>query len=138
MCFTADEDIYLNNNGLNDLLIDYSVYDTNQLKKVAKRVSTGQTLTLMIDSIEHIKHLENIASHNQLQFLVCLDIDLSTKYLGLHFGVHRSPIKTVNQAIKLINLIIKSPYLKLYGLISYKTQNVYITYYNQNSKKINR
>src|SRR5699024_9218218 len=102
MCFTADEDIYLNNNGLNDLLIAYPVWDTNQLKKVAKRVSTGQTLTLMIDSIEHIKHLENIASQNQQQFLVCLDIDLSTKYPGLHFGVHRSPIKTVKQAIKLV------------------------------------
>src|SRR5699024_12342967 len=80
MCFTADEAIYLNNNVLNDLLIAYPVWDTNQLKKVANRVSTGQTLTLMIDSIEHIKHLENIASQNQQQFLVCLDIDLSTKY----------------------------------------------------------
>src|SRR5690625_6664756 len=61
MCFTADEAIYLNNNGLNYLLIAYPVWDTNQLKKVANRVSTGQTLSLMIDSIEHIKHLENIA-----------------------------------------------------------------------------
>src|SRR5690625_7119756 len=98
MCFTADEAIYLNNNGLNDLLIAYPVWDTNQLKKVAKRVSIGQTLTLMIDSIEHIKHLENIASHNQLQFLVCLDIDLSTIYFVLNFDVHRSQIKTVKQA----------------------------------------
>src|SRR5699024_11762810 len=64
MCFTADEAIYLNNNGLNDLLIDYSVWDTNQLKKVAKRVYTGKKITLMIDSIEHIKNIENLASQN--------------------------------------------------------------------------
>lgn len=134
MCFTADEAIYLNNNGLNDLLIAYPVWDTNQLKKVAKRVSTGQTLTLMIDSIEHIKHLEHIASQNQQQFLVCLDIDLSTKYPGLHFGVHRSPIKTVKQAIKLVNRIIKSPYLKLDGLMGYEAQIAGVTDNNPNSK----
>src|SRR5690625_670143 len=100
MCFTADEAIYLNNNGLNDLLIACMVWDTNQLKKVAKRVSTGQTLTLMIESNEHIKHLENIASHHQLQFLICLDIDLSTNYLGLHFDIHLFEFMTV---IKTIN-----------------------------------
>src|SRR5699024_6777172 len=94
MCFTADEAIYLNNNGLNDLLITYPVLDTTQLKKVANRVIMGQTLTLMIDYIEHIKHLENIASQIQQVFLVCLDIDLSTKYPELHFGVHCSRIKT--------------------------------------------
>src|SRR5690625_2909477 len=115
MCFTADEAIYLNNNGLNDLLIAYPVWDTNQLKKVANRVSTGQTLTLMIDSIEHIKHLENIASQNQQQFIVCLDIDISTKYPVLHFGVHRSLINTVKQAIKRLNRTIKIANLKLDG-----------------------
>src|SRR5690625_1795929 len=134
MCFTADEAIYLNNNGLNDLLIAYPVWDTNQLKKVAKRVSTEQTLTLMIDSIEHIKHLENITSHNQLQFLVYKHIHLSIIYLALHFGVHRSPIKTVKQAIKLINRIIKSPYLKLDGLMGYEAQIACITDDNPNSK----
>src|SRR5699024_3400694 len=134
MCFTADEAIYLNNNGLNDLLIAYPVWDTNQLKKVAKRVSTGQTLTLMIDSIEHIKHLENIASQNQQQFLVCLDIDLSTKYPELHFGVHRSPIKTVKQAIKLVSRIIKSPYLKLDGLIGNEVKITGVTDNNPNNK----
>src|SRR5699024_5276445 len=137
MCFTADEAIYLNNNGLNDLLIAYPVWDTNQLKKVANRVSTGQTLTLMIDSIEHIKHLEHIASQNQQQFLVCLDIDLSTKYPGLHFGVHRSSIKTVKQAIKLVNRIIKSPYLKLDGLMVYEAYITGVTDNNTYSTIIN-
>src|SRR5699024_9858788 len=136
MCFTADEAIYLNNNGLNDLLIAYPLWDTNQLKKVAKRVSTGQTLTLMSESIEHSKHLENIASQNQQQFLVCVDIDLSTKYPGLHFGVHRSPIKTVKQAIKFVSRIIKSSYLKLDGLMSYEAQIDGITDNNKIGKRI--
>src|SRR5699024_10205784 len=133
-CFTADEAIYLNNNGLNDLLIAYPVWDTNQLKKVAKRVSTGQTLTLMIDSIEHIKHLDNIASQNQQQYLLSVYIDLSNKYPGLHLGVHRSPIKTVKQAIKRESRIIKSPYLKLDGLMGYEAQIAGVTDNNPNSK----
>src|SRR5690625_3939440 len=69
MCVRADDASYLNNNGLNDILSAYRVRDTNQLKKVASRVSTGQTLTLRIDSIEHSKHVEHIASQHQQQFL---------------------------------------------------------------------
>src|SRR5699024_803557 len=62
------------------------------------------------------------------------DIDLSTKYPGLHFGVHRSPIKTVKQAIKLVSRIIKSPYLKLDGLMGYEAQIAGVTDNNPNSK----
>src|SRR5699024_11930781 len=56
------------------------------------------------------------------------------KYPGLHFGVHRSPIKTVKQAIKLVSRIIKSPYLKLDGLMGYEAQIAGVTDNNPNSK----
>src|SRR5699024_5282023 len=59
---------------------------------------------------------------NQQQFLVWLDIDLTTKYPELHFGVHHSPIKTVKQAINLVSGIIKSLYLKVDGLMAYQEQ----------------
>src|SRR5699024_11076404 len=82
--------------------------------------------------------LENIASQNQQQFLVCLDIDLATKYPRLHFGVHRSPIKTVKQSIKLVSRIIKSPYLQLDGLMGYEDSFDGVIDNNSNSKIKNR
>lgn len=127
MCFTVNEALYLNDNGLDDLLIAYPVWNKNELKSVAKRVESNQTITLMIDSIEHIEHLERIASEHEQSFLVCLDIDLSSDYPGLHFGVYRSPVKTVKQAFKLIERIVASPYLKLDGIMGYEAQIAGIT-----------
>lgn len=127
LCFTANEAIYLNDHGLDDLLIAYPVWNTEQLKLVSERVANQQTITIMIDSIEHIQHLEEIASMNQQHFLVCLDIDLSSSYPGLHFGVHRSPVKTSDHALALINRIIDSPTLKLDGIMGYEAQIAGIT-----------
>lgn len=127
MCFTANEALYLNDNGLDDLLIAYPVWNENELKNVASRVRSKQTITLMIDSIEHIEHLERIASKHQQSFLVSLDIDLASDYPGLHFGVYRSPVKTAKQALKLVERIVNSPYLKLDGIMGYEAQIAGIT-----------
>lgn len=122
MCFSAKEALYLNDNGLDDLLVAYPVWNTDDLMSIAKRLANSQTITLMIDSFEHINHLETIAAKINNTFLVCLDIDLSSHYPGLHFGVHRSSVKTVKQANNLINRIIDSPYLTLDGIMGYEAQ----------------
>jgi len=122
MCFSAKEALYLNDHGLDDLLIAYPVWNTNDLMTITKRIANQQTITLMIDSFEHIDHLETIAAETNALFLVCLDIDLSSDYPGLHFGVHRSSVKTVKQANNLINRIIDSPYLTLDGIMGYEAQ----------------
>ncbi len=127
MCYAADEAIYLNDNGLDDLLIAYPVWNTKYLKAIASRVMNKQTITVMVDSIEHIEHLEMVAAENNHQFLVCLDIDLSSEYPGLHFGVHRSPVKTVSHAVALINRIEDSPYMKLDGIMGYEAQIAGVT-----------
>ena len=138
MCFSANEALYLNDNGLDDLLIAYPIWNSRDLKNIAERVANGQTITLMIDSIEHIEHLERIASEKKQAFLVCLDIDLSSDYPGLHFGVYRSPIKTTKQALKLLQRIVHSPYLKLDGIMGYEAQIAGITDTSPNTRVKNK
>src|SRR5699024_10992532 len=64
---------------------------------------------------------------SQSTFLVCIDIDLSSSYPGLHFGVHRSPIKTVEHAIAIVNRINDSRYLQLDGVMGYEAQIAGVT-----------
>lgn len=138
MCFTAEEALYLSEQGFNDLLIAYPVWDSNWLKKLLSLTKNNQTVTLMIDSVEHAKHLEKIAKDEDHFFLVCIDIDLSSNMYGIHFGVHRSPIKTTEQAIALIDRIASSPYLRLDGVMGYEAQIAGVTDNNPTHKIKNK
>lgn len=122
MCFTADEAAYLHENGFDDLLVAYPVWDEGQLRKVCRLVKDGAIITLMIDSVEHISRLETIAKEENGTFLVAVDIDLSSSFPGLHFGVYRSPIRTVDNVMDLIRKINHSKYIKLDGLMGYEAQ----------------
>src|SRR5690625_5835334 len=90
MCFTADEAIYLQEQGFDDLLIAYPVWNTTQLRKISQLVRDNQTITVMIDSVEHIDRLEQIAKETKGSFLVCMDFVLSCYFYVLHFCFYRS------------------------------------------------
>jgi D-serine deaminase-like pyridoxal phosphate-dependent protein len=53
---------------------------------------------------------------------VCLDIDMSSDYLGLHFGVRRSPVTTVEGALSLSRRVLERPHLRLDGIMGYEAQ----------------
>lgn len=122
MCFTAEEALYLQEQGFDDLLIAYPTWDERQLARVLHQVKDGALITVMIDSIEHIEHLEAIAKKEDGKFLVCIDIDLSMKIPGLYFGVYRSPLKTVEDVMKIATRIKDSSHLVLDGLMGYEAQ----------------
>lgn len=122
MCYTAEEALYLHSLGFNDLLIAYPISDETYLKKIAARMKDNAFIIVMVDSIEHINRLEKIAAEEKSTFFVCVDIDLSSQLFGIHFGVHRSPIKTIHQAISIVKRVYESAYLKLDGIMGYEAQ----------------
>lgn len=122
MCFTAEEAIYLYERGFDDLLIAYPVWDEKLLRQVCMLVKEGAIITVMVDSVEHINRLVSIAEEEQGTFLVAIDIDLSSDFPGLYFGVYRSPLRTVDHVLKLVQEIVRSPYIKLDGIMGYEAQ----------------
>src|SRR5699024_8168093 len=57
---------------------------------------------------------------------------------GLHFGVHRSPIKTVDHAVAIARRIHSSPYLTLDGVMGYEGQIAGVTDNNPDTKAKNK
>lgn len=149
MCFTAEEALYLQEHGLDDLLIAYPIWDSIPLRKVSKLVKENYKITVMVDSLEHIERLEHIAKEADSHFLVSIDIDLSSTIFGIYFGVHRSPIKTTEQALAVVKRVSESTYLQLDGIMGYEAQiagvtdnvpnqmakNMFIRYLKQKSSK---
>src|SRR5688500_17550572 len=95
MCYSAAEANHLSRHGFDDLLVAYPVWQRPPIEAVCQQLQAGKTIVLMVDSPDHIEHLGAVAAANHVVLPVCLDIDLSMDLPGIHFGVWRSPVKTV-------------------------------------------
>src|SRR5689334_14412198 len=83
MCFTAAEAVFLSQQGLDDLLVGYPCWQKAQILDICNEIRQGKTITLMLDSVEHALHLEEIAHEQQVFLPVCLDLDMSLDMPGL-------------------------------------------------------
>jgi D-serine deaminase-like pyridoxal phosphate-dependent protein len=122
MCFTAAEAVYLASQGFDDLLIGYPVWREQDIEVVARTVATGAQITFMIDSLEHIEQIENVARRQGVRLPLCLEIDMSIDIPGLHFGVWRSALRTPDQIRAIIKRIQTSSHVWLDGLMGYEAQ----------------
>lgn len=122
MCFSAPEAVFLSQHGLDDLLIGYPCWHPAQIRAVCTEIRRGKTITLMLDSQRHVRHLAAIAAAENVVLPVCLDIDLSLDLPGLHFGVWRSPVTAPTAALGVWEVIQRSPRLRLDGVMGYEAQ----------------
>ncbi|EJR46611.1 hypothetical protein IIM_04749 [Bacillus cereus VD107] len=122
MCFSPREAIFLIEQGFNDLLLGYPAYNERALYEISLLTKQGFIITCMVDCEEHIAYLEKIAEKSSGCFRVCLDIDMSSRFFRLHFGVRRSPVKDVQNALKIVEKVKASPYLILDGVMGYEAQ----------------
>lgn len=122
MCFTAMEAAYLASQGFDDLLIGYPVYNEQDIAAIAHATAAGTQITLMVDCLEHVEQIEKIAKQHGVRLPLCLEIDMSMDVPGLHFGVWRSPLRTVEQARPVVRRILASQHVSLDGLMGYEAQ----------------
>jgi len=122
MCFSPREVLFLIEQGFNDLLLGYPAYDESALHEISLLTKQGLIITCMVDCEEHIVYLEKIAEKSKGYFRVCLDIDMSSRFFQFHFGVKRSPVKDVQDALEIVKKVKGSSYLILDGVMGYEAQ----------------
>ncbi|WIY61935.1 amino acid deaminase/aldolase [Bacillus arachidis] len=122
MCFSPREVIFLIKQGFNDLLLGYPIHDEQALQEISLLTKQGLIITCMVDCVEHIAYLETIAEETGGRFRICIDIDMSSHFFQLHFGVRRSPIRTAAEALDVIEKAIQSPVLQIDGVMGYEAQ----------------
>jgi D-serine deaminase-like pyridoxal phosphate-dependent protein len=117
MTFTLEESLWLREQGFKDLLIGYPTVDSTHLKILAQDPSE---IILMVDDPRQIEILK--AHYEGRPFSICLDIDLSMDLPGVRFGVFRSPLKNLERIKNISALILKTPEVRLLGLMGYEAQ----------------
>lgn len=122
MCYTAAEAVWLSGHGFDDLLVGYPTRDTAQIRAVCAALRAGKTIVLMVDAAAHIADLAALAASEGVTLPLCLDIDLALDVPGLHFGVWRSAVRSVADALAVYATIARYPQLRLDGVMGYEAQ----------------
>lgn len=122
MAYHADEAVFLSQQGYDDILIAYPFWDTGQIESIIGEMHQGKTLIAMIDCEEHVRRISQIAVNFGVEVPLCMDIDMSSNFLGLHFGVYRSSVDSANQAKAIADFISAQPGVRLDGVMGYEAQ----------------
>ncbi|WP_308637512.1 amino acid deaminase/aldolase [Paenibacillus silvisoli] len=122
MCYTADEAALLAREGFDDLLLGYPQWQPERLGELIALIGEGRSIVFMVDCAEHVRQIERLAAERGVVVPLCLDIDMSADYPGLHFGVWRSPLSSWAHVRPVAEGIMASPWLALEGIMGYEAQ----------------
>jgi D-serine deaminase-like pyridoxal phosphate-dependent protein len=123
MAFTLPEALWLAEQRVSDdILVAYPTADLTALARLAADEHTARTITLMVDSVDHLDLIDKAAGGTHVR--VCLDIDAAFRTLGgrLRIGARRSPVATPPEAAALAAEIGRRPGVTLVGIMAYESQ----------------
>ncbi len=122
LCYSAAEAAHLAAAGLDDLLVAYPTVEPADLAAAAGALASGRRIVLTVDDEEQLAPLSRVARERGVTVPVCIDLDLSSRWPGLHFGVRRSPVWTPEGAVRLARAVARAGGLALDGLLGYEAQ----------------
>jgi D-serine deaminase-like pyridoxal phosphate-dependent protein len=122
MTYSGEETLHLAAAGFDRLLIGYPVTGAAVLYDLAKAVADGKDITFMADLPEHLVRLQAAAEKAGAVLSVCLDIDMSSRFPFLYFGVRRSSLTGVGEVEKLLLTLKDCSRLQLTGIMGYEAQ----------------
>ncbi|HEY7484254.1 MAG TPA: amino acid deaminase/aldolase [Streptosporangiaceae bacterium] len=123
MAFTLPEALWLaRRRTSDDILVGYPTTDRTALAALSADAHAAATVTVMVDSTDHLDLIEKELGEHPVR--VCLDLDASYQALGgrIRIGARRSPVHTPRQAAALAREIVKRPGLRLAGIMAYESQ----------------
>ncbi len=122
MCFTAREAAWLAGEGLDDLLVAYPSYHPKDIAGIFPALQSGKKIYLMTDLNAHLERLQQVAAEGGITLPICLDMDMTTRFPGIYFGVYRSSVNDLGSAKRFLARLKDCPNLRLGALMGYEAQ----------------
>jgi D-serine deaminase-like pyridoxal phosphate-dependent protein len=122
LCYTAREAAWLAGLGFDDLVVAYPTVDRADIDAALDAAGGGTRIALMVDDPAQLAALGAAAAARGTILPVSIDLDMSTRFRFLYFGVMRSPVRDAAAAVTLAREIARYPYLRLDGLMGYESQ----------------
>jgi D-serine deaminase-like pyridoxal phosphate-dependent protein len=122
LCYTAREAAWLAGLGFDDLVVAYPTVDRADIAAALDANARGSRVVLMVDDPAQLEFLGEAARARGTRLPVAIDLDMSTRFRFLYFGVMRSPVRDSDAVLALARAIDRHPYLQLDGLMGYESQ----------------
>ena len=127
MTFTASETVYLLEQGFDQILIGYPIFEEQAMEQIAQFVKQGRTVTFMVDDIYQALLLQKIAHNVSTTLNICIDINVSTDYKLLYFGTKRSPINSIGKLKRLVERVSTLQNITVTACMAYDAQLAGVT-----------
>ncbi|ROR64841.1 alanine racemase [Agrococcus jenensis] len=106
---------------IDDVLVGYPTVDRAALRALAADERALASVTLMIDSVEHLDRIDAAApGHPPIR--IALELDVSFELGPMRAGVRRSPVRTPERLAALAAAVVERPGFELVGLMAYEAQ----------------
>lgn len=122
LCYSGREAGYLAENGFDDLVVAYPVWQESDVEPVCTALQRGASVQVMVDTVDHVERLSTLSERYDQTIPLCLDVDLSTDHFGIHFGVRRSGVRDAATARHIADTIENAPGVELAGVMGYEAQ----------------
>ena len=127
MSFSGSEAVFLSSRGFDNILVAYPVVNRDVLTDIAREIKKGKYINVMVDKVEHARLVNEIGKLNDVRIPICIDIDLSIDFPGLHFGVWRSSIRKPMNLKSILGEIKLMEHVRLEGVMGYEAQIAGVT-----------
>jgi len=122
MAFHPREAAFLASEGFDDILLGYPTVRETDVKAVCEWIAKGKTIVFMIDHAEHVRRLGAIAKAQGVVAPLCIDVDMSSSFPGMWFGVRRSAVRGEAELAPILDAVKATSGVKLHGLMGYEAQ----------------
>ena len=119
MAYSVREALWLAADGFTDLFVAYPSADRTALHAVAANSHAASSITLTVDSAEHVAFLAGVGGDHPLR--VAIDVDASLRVGPLHLGVRRSPLREAGE-VATVARAAQAAGLVVVGLMFYDAQ----------------
>ncbi len=122
MSFTLREALFLAGNGFDDILVGYPSTNRSDIAAIVEANRNGKIILPMVDCRQHLELIHQEAQRLGVVQPICVDIDMSSKFPMLHFGVRRSPIDSLEAFKRFLESLNQFPSLSLEAIMGYEAQ----------------
>lgn len=121
MAFRADEAAFLSENGFEDILVAYPVWNEDEIREACE---ADAEVTLIVSEAEHVERLGEVAPDAGVNDVpLCIDVDMSVEYPVLpRFGVYRSKVRSPEEVLELASVIDDTDGVYLDAVMGYEAQ----------------
>lgn len=132
MCYSAEEAELLSAQGYDDLLVAYPTLQDSDLRTLRDLHQQGCTIRLVIDDLEAARRVDRFMAGEtgdpsapvNRPFELVLEIDLALRLFGgrAHLGARRSPLRSVEDVLRVFEQARTLKSARLVGLMGYESQ----------------